>query len=155
MKMKTDNNELVVQALKNGTVIDHIPADKLFKVFAILQLDALPNQITIGNNLDSHKLGKEGIIKISDKFFEQQEVNKIALIAPNAKINIIKNYEVVEKVELAIPDEIIDIMQCINPMCITNKENVPTHFYFIDKKKRLAQCHYCERIIKEEDLTLK
>ena len=64
MKMKADNNELVVQALKNGTVIDHIPADKLFKVFAILQLDALPNQITIGNNLDSHKLGKKGIIKI-------------------------------------------------------------------------------------------
>ena len=81
--------------------------------------------------------------------------DKIALIAPNAKINIIKNYEVIKKVELVIPDEIKDTLQCINPMCITNKEHVPTHFYFIDKKKRLAKCHYCERICKDEDLMLK
>jgi aspartate carbamoyltransferase regulatory subunit len=154
--MKTNiNHELVVQALKNGTVIDHIPSDKLFQVVSILTLDTMPNQITIGNNLESKKLGNKGIIKISDVFFTPKEVNKIALIAPNAKINIIKNYEVIKKVELVIPDEIKDTLQCINPMCITNKEHVPTHFYFIDKRKRLAKCHYCERICKDEDLMLK
>ncbi len=154
--MKTTlNNELVVRALKNGTVIDHIPSDKLFKVVSILSLDTLPNQITIGFNLESNKLGTKGIIKVTDVFFTSKEVNKIALIAPYAKINIIKNYEVVQKIELSLPEEIKDTLQCINPMCITNKEKVPTHFYFIDKKKKLAKCHYCERIIKDIDLIVK
>ena len=154
--MKTNiDHELVVQAIKNGTVIDHIPSDKLFKVVSILSLDISPNQITIGCILESINLGTKGIIKISDVFFAPKEVNKIALIAPHAKINIIKDYKVVKKVELVLPDEIKDSLQCINPMCITNKDKVATHFYFIDKKKRLAKCHYCERICKDEDLMLK
>ena len=84
--------KLKVAALCNGTVIDHIPSEKLFEVVALLDLEHCANQITIGNNLDSRILGQKGIIKISDRFFAEEEINKIALIAPNAKINIVKSY---------------------------------------------------------------
>lgn len=89
--------ELVVSAIKDGTVIDHIPAKSLFKVISILELHKMETPITIGSNLESKKLGKKGIIKISDKFPNDNDLNKIALFAPEAKINIIRNYEVVEK----------------------------------------------------------
>ena len=147
--------ELVVRALENGTVIDHIPADKLFQIVNILHLDTMTDQITIGNNLDSNKLGKKGVIKISGKYIDPQELNKIALIAPTVRINIIKDYQVVEKNECVMPDEVYDVLQCVNPMCITNKQNVTTHFHVVNKENRTVKCHYCERYIKAEDLILK
>jgi len=91
------NKELQVKALENGTVIDHIPSDKLFKVVSLLKMDGLKNQITIGNNLSSKQMGTKGIIKVADRYYAEEEVNRIALIAPMAKINIIKNFEVIEK----------------------------------------------------------
>ena len=138
--------ELKVAALKNGTVIDHIPADKLYKVVYILHLDTCEHQITIGNNLDSAKVGKKGIIKISDRAFEKDETNKIALIAPNAKITIIRDYIVVEKRPLTLPDEIKEIVQCANPNCITNNQPVTTRFH-VQKEdiNVMLKCHYCER----------
>ena len=87
--MNANKKELEVAALENGTVIDHIPSDQLFKVVSLLGLEKLNKSITIGNNLISKKIGKKGIIKIADTFFKEEEINKIALIAPNAKINII------------------------------------------------------------------
>ena len=147
--------ELVVQALENGTVIDHIPADKLFQIVNILHLDTLTDQITIGNNLSSNKLGKKGVIKISGKYIDPHELNKIALVAPSARINIIKDYQVVEKNECVIPDEVHDVLQCVNPMCITNKQHVTTHFHVVNKENITVKCHYCERYIKKEDFILK
>ncbi|MEG1574689.1 MAG: aspartate carbamoyltransferase regulatory subunit, partial [Bacteroidales bacterium] len=91
--------ELKVAALENGTVIDHIPSEKLFKVVEILKLSEISKSITIGNNFTSKRIGKKGIIKIADTFFKEEEINKIAIIAPKAKINIIRNYEVKEKHE--------------------------------------------------------
>ncbi len=87
--------KLKVSAIKDGTVIDHINALSLFKVIKILGLDKIKNQITFGTNLDSAKLGRKAIIKVSDKFFQDDEIDKIALIAPHAKLNIIEDYEVV------------------------------------------------------------
>ena len=147
--------ELVVRALENGTVIDHIPADKLFQIVNILHLDTLTDQITIGNNLSSSKLGKKGVIKISGKYIDPHELNKIALVAPSARINIIKDYQVVEKNECVIPDEVHDVLQCVNPMCITNKQHVTTHFHVVNKENITVKCHYCERYIKKEDFILK
>ena len=147
--------ELVVRALENGTVIDHIPADKLFQIVNILHLDTLTDQITIGNNLSSSKLGKKGVIKISGKYIDPHELNKIALVAPSARINIIKDYQVVEKNECVIPDEVHDVLQCVNPMCITNKQHVATHFHVVNKENITVKCHYCERYIKKEDFILK
>jgi aspartate carbamoyltransferase regulatory subunit len=148
--------ELKVAALRNGTVIDHIPADKLYKVVFMLHLDTCDNQITIGNNLESAKIGKKGIIKISGRVFAEDETNKIALIAPNAKINIIKDFQVVEKRPLSLPDEIHEIAMCNNPNCITNHQNISTFFTVIrDENGIMLKCHYCERFIKLEEVKIK
>ena len=146
--------ELQVAALKSGTAIDHIPSDQLFKVVAILRLQDLKNRITIGNNLDSRKMGTKGIIKISNKFFEEDEINRIALVAPKVKLNIIRDYNVVEKKRVSLPDVIVGIVKCNNPKCITNNEPMQTRFNVIDKDKVMLQCHYCEIKIDKEDIIL-
>ena len=143
-----------VAALENGTAIDHIPSDALFKVVTLLQLQKLNNRITIGNNLKSGKMGSKGIIKVSDKFFREDEINRIALVAPNVNLNIIRNFEVVEKKKVVLPDEIIEIVRCNNPKCITNNEPMKTRFHIIDKEKVELQCHYCEIKIKKEEIIL-
>ncbi|HJA85241.1 MAG TPA: aspartate carbamoyltransferase regulatory subunit [Candidatus Bacteroides avicola] len=149
-----DKKELQVAALENGTVIDHIPSEKLFTVVSLLGLEHMSNNITIGFNLQSKKLGKKGIIKIADKFFTDDEINRIAVVAPNVKLNIIRNYEVVEKRELTLPDELIGIVKCANPQCITNNEPMPTRFHVIDKDKCIIRCHYCEKEQERKDITL-
>ncbi len=141
-----EKKELKVNAIKDGTVIDHIPAKDLFKVIRILKLDKYTNQITFGTNLESAKLGYKSIIKISDKFFEDNEINKIALVAQDANLNIIRNYQVVEKKTVSLPDEIIGIAKCINPKCITNNEEIVTRFTVVSKKEVALKCHYCEKI---------
>jgi len=154
--MTENNNEkdLQVKALKNGTVIDHIPSDKLFKVVKLLQLDGVKNQITIGNNLTSKRMGKKGIIKITDRYYEEEEISRIALIAPNAKINVICNFEVIEKKVLSLPDRFTGIVRCPNPKCITNNEPMKTRFEVICKDPILLKCPYCEREIQEENIQL-
>ncbi|WP_294083252.1 aspartate carbamoyltransferase regulatory subunit [Proteiniphilum sp. UBA5384] len=146
--------ELQVAALENGTAIDHIPVDAVFKVVSLLQLQKLQNRITIGNNLKSSKMGSKGIIKVSDKFFREDELNRIALVAPNVNLNIIRNFEVVEKKKVILPDEIIEIMKCNNPKCITNNEPMKTRFHVTDKENVELQCHYCEVKVKKEDIVL-
>ncbi|RKE04715.1 aspartate carbamoyltransferase regulatory subunit [Marinifilum flexuosum] len=138
--------ELQVSAIENGTVIDHIPAEYLFQVINILGLDNCDNSVTFGNNLESKILGKKAIIKIAEKFFEDDEINKISLIAPHAKLNIIKNYQVVEKKIVESPDKVIGIAKCMNPKCITNVEAVTTRFKVIEKTPITLKCHYCEKI---------
>lgn len=144
--------QLSVSAIQNGTVIDHIPARNLFKVISILGLDHIDTQITFGTNLESKKLGKKAIIKISDKFFENVDINRIALVAPDAKLNIIRDYEVVEKKVVEVPDEIVGIAKCMNPTCITNFEAVTTRFRVVSKKIVTLKCHYCEKITSQENL---
>ena len=146
--------ELQVAALKSGTAIDHIPSDQLFKVVKLLRLHELKNSITIGNNFDSKKMGTKGIIKISEKFFEEDEINRIALVAPKVKLNIIKNYEVVEKKRVSLPDVVIGIVKCNNPKCITNNEPMKTRFDVVDKEEVTLQCHYCEVKIEKQDIIL-
>ena len=102
--------ELQVAALENGTVIDHIPSERLFTVVSLLGLEHMSNNITIGFNLKSKKLGTKGIIKIADKFFCDEEINRIAVVAPNVKLNIIRDYEVVEKREVRLPEELRGIV---------------------------------------------
>ena len=146
--------ELQVAALENGTAIDHIPVNAVFKVVSLLKLQRLNNRITIGNNFKSNKMGSKGIIKVADKFFREDELNRIALVAPNVNLNIIKNFEVVEKKKVVLPDEIIEIMKCNNPKCITNNEPMKTRFHVIDKENVELQCHYCEVKIRKEEVVL-
>ncbi|MBF6596951.1 MAG: aspartate carbamoyltransferase regulatory subunit [Fermentimonas sp.] len=146
--------ELQVAALENGTAIDHIPPNAVFKVVSLLKLQSINNRITIGNNFKSNKMGHKGIIKVADKFFREDELNRIALVAPNVNLNIIKNFEVVEKKKVVLPDEIIEIMKCNNPKCITNNEPMKTRFHVTDKEKVELQCHYCELKIRKEEVVL-
>ncbi|MDO5571991.1 MAG: aspartate carbamoyltransferase regulatory subunit [Bacteroidales bacterium] len=152
--MENGKKELEVAALENGTVIDHIPSNALFKVVSLLQLDKLSNNITIGNNLESKKFGKKGIIKIADKNFLEEEINKIAVIAPNAKINIIKDYKVVEKKRIELPEELRGIVKCSNPKCISNNEPMKTLFKVLNKDNIVIKCHYCERVMTKDEIEI-
>lgn len=144
--------EMKVPAIENGTVIDHIPAVHTYKVLQILRLhDEL---ITIGNNLNSKKLGKKGVVKVCDKTLNQDEVNKIAIIAPSATINVIKNYKVAQKWKVELPDVLDHVVQCFNPNCITRKEQVQSRFFVIRKKPATLKCYYCEKTMGEEHIVL-
>ena len=138
-------NEMLVAAIENGTVIDHIPSEKTYQV-AQLRLQNLETPVTIGYNLLSKKLGKKGIIKVADKFFTDEEISRLSVVAPNIVLNIIHDYEVVEKKTVVTPEEIKGIVKCNNPKCITNNEPMATYFHVADG---ILTCHYCE---KEQDI---
>ncbi len=142
---ESNKHAMQVSALCNGTVIDHIPADKLFAVVNLLNIPVMSNNVTIGYNLDSKKLGKKGLIKISDRFFSDDEVNKISVVAPNVVLNTIRDYKVVEKREVKMPDELHNLIKCNNPNCITNNEPMATHFYVSNHEEHTVKCRYCER----------
>ena len=148
------DKRLSVSAIKEGTVIDHVPASALFKVVSILNLEKLDTMITIGNSLGSEKLGKKGIIKLSKVFFKDDDINKIALVAPCAKLNLIRDYEVVEKRVVEIPDEIVGIAKCVNPKCITNNEALTTRFEVVSKSEIKLKCHYCEKITSRKNIEI-
>ena len=139
--------ELNVSALENGTVLDHIPAENVYKALDVLGLKDIENQITIGINLNSKLYGHKGIIKIADRFVADEELNKLALLAPNATVNIIRDFKVVEKKKLEMPEEIVGIAHCMNPKCVTNHQPITTRFRPLVKDGRIQLlCHYCEKI---------
>ena len=134
--------ERLVAAIKNGTVIDHIPADKTYQVATLLGLDKLETPVTIGNNFASKK--------VKNKVFTKEEISRLSVVAPNVVLNIIQDYEVVEKKMVETPNELKGIVKCNNPKCITNNEPMSTIFNFVDKEKGIVKCHYCD---KEQDIT--
>ena len=143
--MNTNKTERQVAAIKNGTVIDHIPAEKTYEVANLLELQKLENPVTIGYNYPSKKIGKKGIIKVSDKFFTDEEISRLSVVAPNVVLNVIKDYEVVEKKTVETPDELRGIVRCNNPKCITNNEPMSTVFNVVDKTHGTIKCHYCDK----------
>lgn len=149
-----EKKELQVVALENGTVIDHIPSDKVFTVVSLLDLQNTDGNITIGNNFESKKLGKKGIIKVADRFFTDEEVSRLSVVAPNIKLNIIRHYEVVEKKQIVMPDELKSIVKCNNPKCITNNEPMQTWFHVVDKEQGILKCHYCEKEQQKDNIKL-
>ena len=149
-----NKEELQVAALQNGTVIDHIPTDKLFTIVSLLGLKNSDLNITIGNNLPSKKLGKKGIIKVADRFFTDEEISRLSVVAPNVQLNIINNYEVVEKKQVIMPDVINGLVKCGNPKCITNNEPMTTIFHVICKENGILKCHYCEKEQNKEAVKL-
>lgn len=151
--MDKELRELKVTAIENGTVIDHIPAQNVLKVLHILNLENSTNQLLIGENLESAKFGKKGIIKVSNTFFDKDEIDKIALVAPSATLIVIRNYEVSEKRQVSIPKKVENIVRCFNPNCITNREAIPTRFTVVDEQEIKLQCHYCEKITPKASIT--
>lgn len=141
----SNKTERQVAAIKNGTVIDHIPAEKTYQVVNLLQLETLETPVTIGYNYPSNKIGRKGIIKVSDKFFTDEEISRLSVVAQNVVLNIIHNYEVVEKKTVKTPDELRGIVKCNNPKCITNNEPMNTVFHVVNKEKGILKCHYCDK----------
>ena len=152
---KINNDSLAVAALKNGTVIDRINPEALFKVADLLDIKSIKSSVTIGVNLDSKHMGKKGIIKVADTFFSQETLSRIALISPQAKVNIIHDYCVTEKRLVSLPDTLIDLVKCNNPKCITNNEPMPTVFHVVDRAPVTLRCHYCEHKVQQKELTIK
>ena len=137
--------ELQVAALENGTVIDHIPSTKIFEVISLLHLEDVSTSVTIGINLKSKKMGQKSILKIADRFFTDEELNQLSVVTPNVTLAIIRDFEVVEKKQVKMPDELIGIIKCDNHKCITNNEPMKTHFHVLDKERGILQCRYCNR----------
>ena len=147
--------ELKVTAIKDGTVIDHIPASSTFKVVSILNLEQHPEVVMLATNLHSKKLEKKGLIKVGGKIITSKEANAIAIIAPQATVNIIKDYKVVQKIFLSAPDELENLITCSNPECISNNYEMKTLFKVISKKPLVVRCNYCERVMQDGEILIK
>jgi len=139
--------ELKIPLIKEGTVIDHITAGNAVKVLHILGIPekTLDSVVSVVMNVKS-KIGKKDIVKVENRELKPEEVNKIALIAPKATINIIRDYEVVKKFKVHLPDEIVGIVRCPNPNCISNaREPIQSRFRVISRDPIRIKCCYCER----------
>ena len=142
-------SELLVRRIKEGTVLDHIDEGKGLQVLNALRIDGKDGSlITIALNVPSGKFKKKDIIKVENKFLKDDDTNKLAVIAPKATINIIKDYKLVEKRRVALPNEIDRIFRCSNPDCITNSpEHIESVMDVIDKEGRVLKCRYCSRVL--------
>jgi aspartate carbamoyltransferase regulatory subunit len=150
----SDTSQLLVRRIKDGTVIDHIENGKALIVLRVLDITGREgNVVTVALNVPSNKHMKKDIIKVENKFLEQVETDKLALIAPHATINIIRDYKLVEKRKINLPDSIIGIFDCPNLNCITNsEEDIKSTIDIIDKEKILLRCKYCARTITIDEL---
>lgn len=147
--------EYRVPAIKNGTVIDHIVRGKALEACRVLNTEKETGSVTIGINFASKKYGFKDFIKIEDKELSQDEVNKLALLAPEATVNIIKNYQVIKKTKVTLPQTIINLVKCPNPNCVTNQEeNIQTKFFLSNSSPLKLKCNYCERAITSDDIIL-
>jgi len=146
--------ELRVRKIKDGTVIDHIKAGKGIKVLNILGVEnGFANVTALLMNVTSKRVGKKDIVKIENKALRKEEVDKIALIAPNATWNVIKDFKVTEKNRIELPDKLEGILKCPNPKCVTNmNEPVRSKFKVEEKEPVKLRCMYCERLFGLKDM---
>jgi len=144
-----EQSDIMVRRLKEGTVIDHIDEGKGLQVLNALRIDGRDGSlITIALNVPSGKFKKKDIIKVENKFLKDDDTNKLAVIAPKATINMIKEYKLVEKRRVSLPNEIDRIFRCSNPDCITNSsEYIESVMDVIDKEGRVLKCRYCSRVL--------
>jgi aspartate carbamoyltransferase regulatory subunit len=143
--------ELIVSAIENGTVIDHVAPGKALEVVRILNLEGFGDSVALVMNAPSGKIGRKDVVKIASRALSESEVNEIALVAPSATLSIIKNYEIVEKRKIELPDVIHGVLSCINPNCISRKEGTPR--FIVEKRSPvILRCYYCERLILEDDI---
>jgi aspartate carbamoyltransferase regulatory subunit len=150
----SEAGQLLVRRIKDGTVIDHIEAGKALIVLRALGIAGKEgNVITVALNVPSSKHGKKDIIKVENRYLETNETNKLALIAPRATINLIKDYKLVEKRKIQLPDFIAGIFKCPNLKCITNSgEDIKSVIDVVDKEKMVLECRYCGRVISVDEL---
>ncbi|MEA3288492.1 MAG: aspartate carbamoyltransferase regulatory subunit [Candidatus Marinimicrobia bacterium] len=140
-----------VDAIRNGTVIDHIPAGRGQRVLGILKPRG-SDVVMMGMNFSSKAMQKKDIIKIEGRELNQHEVNSIALIAPAAKVSIIRDFNVIRKFQVEVPEVIEGLVACPNPKCITNAEPMVTRFRLLDAAGPQLSCQYCERVYTADEM---
>jgi len=145
---------LHVSKIRNGTVIDHITGGHALDVIKILGITGKEKKIiTIAINVPSKRFKLKDIVKIEGRELKPEEVHKIALLAPHATINIIRNYKVVDKQRVKLPKVIHDILKCANPACVTNSnEPVKPKFYVVSEEPLMLKCHYCGYIMEKNEM---
>ena len=150
--MDTEQDKMKIRKIENGVVIDHVPSGKGMMVLSILGIDEkFPATVSMVMNTPSSAFGQKDIIKIEDRNLADKEINKIALIAPNATVNYIQNFQVVRKHKIVAPESFEDVIHCPNPKCISNFEGKPV--LNVEEKSPLkVRCYYCERVYAQEEL---
>ncbi len=148
-----EGSKIKVSALREGTVIDHLVAGTALKVLKILGLDS-DRSVTIGLNLESKKMGHKDLIKIERHEVINEEVQKIALVSPNATFSIIRDFHVVQKLSPSLPEMIENLLRCPNPSCVTTDDRVRTKFIVVRTDSLRLRCHYCERTIRKDEIEL-
>ena len=144
--------QLKVDPIINGTVIDHITAGKALQVIEILNIGHTQDEVMVGMNLNSKKMVKKDIIKIENRELSDEEANTIALISPTATMIIIKNSVVIKKSMVRLPQQIKGVILCPNPKCITNVEKVQSKFHLAKQNPIEVRCEYCEKKYKVDEL---
>jgi aspartate carbamoyltransferase regulatory subunit len=141
-----------VEAIANGTVVDHLPPATTLKVAQIIAQGT--DQVFIGNNLRSSRHGSKGVVKIANRELDQRALAGLALLAPDASVSIIRDYEVTRKFPVPVPERFEAVARCANPNCVTNHEKWPTRFLVVGRHPLTVRCHYCERSFAAAELAL-
>jgi aspartate carbamoyltransferase regulatory subunit len=141
--------------IHDGTVIDHISAGKALEVLKILRITGEEgNVVSLAMNISSSKIEKKDIVKVEHHFLKDEEVARIALVAPEATINLIEDFKLIKKTRVELPDTLTDIMRCPNQRCVTNKEREPIHskYQVVSRKPIQLKCLYCWTIVEERHI---
>jgi aspartate carbamoyltransferase regulatory subunit len=145
---------LRVSKIKNGTVIDHVTNGHALDVVKILGITGRTGGVvTVAMNIPSKKLGAKDMVKVEGRELKTEEVDKIALLAPHATINIIRNYKAVEKQRVKLPSVIQGIVKCANPACVSNSDEPIQPKFYVERQEPLRlKCHYCGYIMEKQDV---
>ena len=155
MSEKVGDEKIRIVKIHDGTVIDHIRAGKALEVLKILGITGEDgNIVTLAMNISSSKIEKKDIVKVEHRFLEDEEVARIALVAPEATINLIEDSKIIKKTRVELPDTISDVVECTNQRCVTNKEREPiqSKYEVVSHKPIQLKCLYCWTLIEEQDI---
>jgi len=148
-----DESRKQVAALRHGTVVDHLNQGMALKALEVLGFPT-KGAALLGIGLESRKMGRKDILKLENVEITPADIDKLAVFGPQATVSFIRDYKVVRKVQVKLPDEIRGILKCINPNCISNHERIETRFKVERAKPLDVRCDYCERRIREDEFVL-
>lgn len=152
--MATPAREFKVFRIENGIVIDHVPHWSAFKVLDILGLRDTDSLVTVGFGMASDKMGRKDLVKVENRELTANDINKIALVAPQASINLIRDSVIFEKFKVRLPSTLEGLVRCCNPGCITHSEPAPARYRTLSREPLRLRCHYCLHITTSETLEL-
>ncbi len=154
-RLLAEERSIKVSALERGTVIDHLRHGTGLRVLAVLGLSDADQTVSIGLNLDSRRMGRKDLIKIEGKELTREEIDKIAILSPEATLSIIRDFQVVSKLGPELENELEGVVRCRNPSCISNHERIPSRFLVADREPILRlRCAYCERVVPQGEIDL-